>query len=82
MEGMMSSPSIRIVEHIKNRLHEPVELIEHYREKMCLSRKSYRTLNKNIVMGLIAKSVSQYERKAKRKGFMCFYWVAMSILFF
>ncbi len=33
MEGMMSSPSIRIVEHIKNRLDEPVQLIEHYREK-------------------------------------------------
>ena len=33
MEGMMSSPSIRIVEHINKRLHEPVELIEHYREK-------------------------------------------------
>ena len=33
MEGMMSSPSIRIVEHLKDRLHEPVELIEEYRKK-------------------------------------------------
>jgi aspartate/methionine/tyrosine aminotransferase len=33
MEGMMSSPSIRIVEHIKGRLDEPVKLIEYYREK-------------------------------------------------
>ena len=32
MAGMMSSPVIRIAEHVRDRLHEPVELIEHYRE--------------------------------------------------
>ena len=31
MEGMMSSPTIRIVEHIKDRLDEPIQLIEQYR---------------------------------------------------
>jgi len=33
MAGMMSSPVIRIAEHVKDRLNEPVELIEYYREK-------------------------------------------------
>ena len=33
MEGMMSSPTIRIVDHIRNRLDEPVQLIEKYREQ-------------------------------------------------
>ena len=31
----MSSPVIRIAEQIKDRLHEPVELIEYYRKKTC-----------------------------------------------
>ena len=44
MEGMMSSPTIRIAEHIKHRLNEPLELIEKYREanlpilESCLKR--------------------------------------------
>lgn len=33
LAGIMSSPVIRIAEQIKDRLHEPVELIEYYREK-------------------------------------------------
>ena len=33
MEGMMASPTIRIVEQIKDRLNEPIELIEQYREE-------------------------------------------------
>jgi len=33
MEGMMASPTIRIAEQIKHRLHEPIELIERYREE-------------------------------------------------
>ncbi len=31
LEGEVASPTIRLVEHIKDRLHEPVELIEKYR---------------------------------------------------
>ena len=33
MAGIMSSPVIRIAEKIKDRLNEPVDLIEYYREK-------------------------------------------------
>jgi len=33
MEGMMSSPTIRIVEHIRSRLDEPIQLIKEYRKQ-------------------------------------------------
>ncbi|MGB1589460.1 MAG: pyridoxal phosphate-dependent aminotransferase, partial [Candidatus Poseidoniaceae archaeon] len=33
MEGMMASPTIRIAEKVRSRLHEPVELIEEYRKR-------------------------------------------------
>ena len=33
MAGIMSSPVIRVAERIKDRLHEPLELIEYYREQ-------------------------------------------------
>ena len=33
MAGIMATPVIRVAERIKDRLHEPVDLIEYYREK-------------------------------------------------